>query len=44
MDPSSPAALDVGDNALSKPALAKGRVGHRWFKLKSPCHGEQVVV
>ena len=44
MDSSSPAALDVGEDALSKRVLAKGRLGLRWVELKSPCHREQVVV
>ena len=44
MDSCSAAALDVGEDALSKRVLAKGRVGLRWVELKSPCHREQVVV
>lgn len=44
VDSSSAAALDVGEDALSKPVLAKGRVGLRWVELQSPCHREQVVV
>ena len=44
MDSSSPAALDVGQDALSKRVFAKGRVGLRQVKLKSPRHREQVVV
>ena len=44
VDSSSPAALDVGEDALSKRVLAKGRVGLRWVELKSPCHREQIVV
>ena len=43
-DAGSPATLDVGENARSEPALAKGRVGLRGIELKLPCHGEQVVV
>ena len=43
VDPSSPAALDVGEHALSKLAPAKGRLGLRWIELKSPCYGEQVA-
>ena len=43
VDPSSPAALDVGEHALSKVAPAKGGLGLRWIELKSPCYGEQVV-
>ena len=44
VDSSSPAALDVGEDALSKRVLAKSRVGLRWLELKSPGHREQVVV
>ena len=44
MDSNAPAALDVSKDALSKRVLAKGRIGLRWVQLKSPCHGEQIVV
>ena len=44
MDSNSPAALDVGEDALSKRVLAKSRVGLRWVEFKSPGHREQVVM
>ena len=44
VDPGSPAALDVGEDALPERVLAEGRMGFRRVQLKSPCHREQVVV
>ena len=37
VDSSSAAALDVGEDTLSKRVLAKGRVGLRWIELKFQC-------
>jgi hypothetical protein len=43
MASSSAAALDVGEDALSRPVLAQSRVGFCWVELKAPCHREPVV-